>query len=371
MPATTEDYYAVLGVSRGASQNEIKKAYRKQAIKHHPDRNKGNKQAEQRFKLINEAYQVLSDPKRRGLYDKHGADWRQVEAAEKAGFSPDQVWGAGGAGRTPDDGGRTYQQGPRAWHGHAGGMGDIDLGDFEDLFGGDLNRFRTGPSEGNRYGRRRQPEEPARGQDVQGEIHLTMSEAYHGLRKDINLQIQEICPDCGGTGRKGRRICPTCQAAGGLIRTKKIMVKVPAGVRENSRIRLAGQGSPGMPGEPAGDLFITVHLQPHPVFMLQGEYLHVNLPVTPWELALGGKVAVPTPTGVVEMTLPAGSKSGQTLRLHGQGWPTRGSGRGDLYVHLAVTVPPPADDAQRRAYEELARASHVDVRRELKEQAAL
>lgn len=365
MAAATQDYYELLGVPRSASQEEIKRAYRKQAIKYHPDRNKGNKQAEERFKLINDAYQVLSDPKRRKFYDKYGSEWKQAEAAEKAGLHPDQVWGGVGAGR----GGYTYQQGPREWHGHVSGMEGIDL---EDLFGGIFDRFRGGTAQAEPWGgRRRAATEPTRGQDAQGEVRLTLSEAYHGTKKDISLQVQEVCPECGGTGRKGRRLCPTCQGAGSLMRSRHITVKVPAGVKEGSRIRLAGQGSPGVMGAPAGDLFITVRLQPHPVFTLKGEDLHVNLPVTPWEVALGAKVEVPTPTGIVEMTVPAGSKGGQTLRLRGRGWPRRGDGHGDLYVHLAVTVPPATDEAQRQAYEQLARSAVVDVRQDLKGQARL
>ncbi len=370
MAAATQDYYELLGVPRTASQDDIKRAYRKQAIKYHPDRNKGNKQAEERFKAINEAYQVLSDPKRRGLYDRYGADWKQAEAAEKAGFNPDQVWGGAGAGRGP--GGYTYQQGPREWRGHAGGMEGIDLGDFEDLFGGIFDRFRGGAAQaGPRAGRQRAPTEPQRGQDAQGQIQLTLSEAYRGTRRDISLQVQEVCPDCGGTGRKGRRTCPACQGAGSLLRTRQITVKVPPGVKDGSRIRLAGQGSPGLQGAPAGDLYITVRLQPHPVYTLKGEDLHEDLPAAPWELALGAKVEVPTPTGTVTMTVPAGSHSGQTLRLRGRGWPRRGGEHGDLYVHLQATVPPPENDAQRQAYEQLAKASKVDVRRQMKLQAAL
>jgi DnaJ-class molecular chaperone len=370
MAAAAQDYYELLGVSRSASQDEIKRAYRKQAIKYHPDRNKGNKQAETRFKLANDAYQVLSDPKRRRLYDKYGADWKQAEAAEKAGVNPDQVWGGAGPGR---GGPYTYQQqGPRDWHGHAGGAEGIDLEQFQDLFGGIFDRFRGGAGQAEtRGGRRRGPAEPQRGQDAQGEISLTMSEAYHGTKKDISLQVQEVCPDCGGTGRKGRRTCPTCQGAGSLLRTRQITVKVPAGVKGASRIRLAGQGSPGMMGAPAGDLFITVRLQPHAVYTLNGDDLRIDLPVAPWEVALGAKVEVPTPTGVVEMTVPPGSKGGQTLRLRGRGWPQRSGAHGDLYVHLAVTVPPAADEAQRQAYEQLAKGSNVDVRQDLKAKASL
>jgi DnaJ-class molecular chaperone len=252
-------------------------------------------------------------------------------------------------------------------------MEGIDLEQFNDLFGGIFDRFRGGAAQAEPRGggRRRAPAEPTEGQDAQGEIGLTMSEAYHGTKKDISLQVQEVCPECSGTGRKGRRPCPTCQGAGSLLRTRQITVKVPAGVKDGSRIRLAGQGSPGAMGAPAGNLFITVRLQPHPVFALKGDDLHVNLPVTPWEVALGGKVEAPTPTGIVEMTVPGGSKGGQTLRLRGRGWPQRGGGHGDLYVHLAVTVPPATNDIQRQAYEQLAKSADVDVRQDLKGQASL
>lgn len=377
MPATTQDYYAILGVQRGATQDEIKRAYRKQAIKYHPDRNKGNKQAEERFKLANEAYQVLSDPKRRAFYDKYGENWRQAEAAEKAGLNPDQVWG-GGPGAGWQGGPPPWQgqpgAGTRDWNVHVNGMEGLDLGDLEDLFGGMFGRFRTGrggPQEGAEREPRRRPSERAAGQDVQGEIQLTLSEALHGTSKDIALQIQEPCPKCRGTGRTGRRVCDTCQGSGSVIRTRHITVKVPAGVRDDSKIRLAGQGSPGLGGQPAGDLYITVRLQPHSVFKFEGKDLRIDVPVAPWELVLGTKIDVPTPSGLVEMTVPAGSKAGQTMRLRNQGWPDRRGGRSDLFVHLVAAVPPVTDDAQRRAYEDLARTSRVDVRKDLKSQAAL
>ncbi len=360
MSAATQDYYQVLGVSRSASQDEIKRAYRKKAIQYHPDRNKGNKQAEEQFKLVNEANQVLSDPKKRKLYDQYGHEWKQAEAAEKAGFRPEDVWRGAGAGA----GGAGYQRGAGQWRTQVEGMEGVDL---DSLFGDLFGRFRP---EGRRRGGAT-AQAPARGQDTQGEIQLTMSEAYHGTRKDIALQIQEVCPQCHGTGLAGRRTCPTCGGAGATVHTKQIAVKVPPGVRDGSRIRLAGQGSPGRQGAPAGDLMITVRLLPHPVFSLRDGHLHVDLPVTPWELALGGKVDVPTPTGVVEMTVPAGSKGGQTMRLRGRGWPQRGGEHGDLYVHLAVTVPPATSDAQRKAYEALAETSETDVRRDLKQQARL
>lgn len=368
MPAATQDYYEVLGVSRGASQEEIKRAYRKQAIKHHPDRNKGNKQAEARFKLLNEAYQVLSDPKRRGLYDRYGENWQQAEAAEKAGVSPDQVW-RGGAGRGGPYPWPHQQGGPQDWQVHVDNMEGLDI---EDLFGGLFGRFRGADRSADRgAGGRRRAAAPPRDRNVHGEIPLSLSEALHGTRKDIALQVQEVCGQCRGTGRTGRRVCPTCQGSGAVTRTRQITVKVPPAVRDGSTIRLAGQGSPGAGGEPAGDVLITVRLQPHPVFSLKGEDLHVDVPVAPWELALGARIDVPTPTGPVQMTVPAGSKAGQAMRLRGKGWPRRTGGAGDLFVHLVATVPPADSPAQRQAYEELARSTSADVREGLQARGTL
>lgn len=367
MAAATQDYYQILGVPRGAKPEEIKRAYRKQAIKNHPDRNKGKKDAEERFKLANEAYQVLSDPKRRALYDKYGENWRQAEAVEKAGHDPQQAWG----GTSPNGAGpfRSGGHADRDWNMHVDGMEGIDL---EDLFGGMFGRFKTGtgdPTNAQRSGSRRGS--GAAGQDVQGEIRLSLAEALNGTSKDISLQVQEPCPQCKGSGRTGRRVCPTCQGNGAVIRERHISVKVPAQVREGSKIRLAGQGTPGSQGQPNGDLYITVRLEQHPVFKFQGEDLRIEVPVAPWELVLGTKIEVPTPTGTVQMTIPPDSKGGQTLRLRAKGWPKRGGTAGDLFAHLVATVPPVSDPAQRAAYEELSRTNTVDVRQEWKRQATI
>jgi len=361
MPAVKQDYYEILGVTRNATQDEIKRAYRKLAIKYHPDRNKGDKAAEEKFKLINEAYQVLSDPKRRALYDKYGDRWREAEALEKAGVNPDQVWtGAGAAGTE-----RTYawtETGPggrRTWRVHVGGFGDLDFGGFEDIFGDLFEQFRTA-------GRRGTQATARRGQDIEGEIWLTFSEAFRGCQKDVQLHLQVPCEECGGSGQAGLGLCRACRGAGYEVRTKEIRVKVPAGVREGSRIRLAGQGQPGLFGGPAGDLLITVRLHPHPVFRLEGDDLHIELPVTPWELALGAKVDVPTPDGLVTMTVPAGSRAGQIMRIKGRGWRRQDGTRGDLFVKLTCVVPEPTSQQERKAYEQLAKACKVDVRAEVK-----
>ena len=251
-------------------------------------------------------------------------------------------------------------------------MEGIDLEEFEDLFGGDIRPLSRRAAQADRAGgRRRAPAEPTRGQDAQGEIGLTMSEAYHGTKKDISLQVQEVCPECGGTGRKGRRTCPTCQGAGSLLRTRQITVKVPAGVKEGSRIRLAGQGSPGVMGAPAGDLFITVRLQPHPVFTLKGEDLHVNLPVTPWEVAPGGQGRGAHADG--------GRRDDRSRRQ--QGRPDAAAARavaGPARRGAWRSVRPPGgdgaaatNDAQRQAYEQLAKSADIDVRQDLKGQASL
>ena len=354
MAKTSQDYYQILGVNRNATPREIKRAYRKLAIKYHPDRNRGKKKTEERFKLINEAHQVLSDPKKRALYDKYGSQWQQAEALERSGVNPDHAWaGAGGFG-----GGRRGSS-PFGFEGF-----DLDVGDLGDLFG---NIFR-----GRRAtGRTARQATSRRGRDTEGNIQLTLSEAFHGCQKDLDLQVQEPCRQCGGTGQSAAGPCGSCRGTGLSIRRKQIRVKVPAGVRDGSKIRLAAQGEPGMFGGPPGDVLIQVRLTPHPVFRLQQEDLHIDLPVTPWELALGAKVDVPTPTGLVETTIPAGSRSGQVLRLRGQGWPGRRGARSDLFAHLLCTVPPISNEAQRRALQELAKNSPADVREQIKRQGVL
>jgi len=334
MAVQFRDYYDVLGVPRAANEDEIKTAYRKLARKYHPDVNPGDKSAEEKFKEINEAYEVLSDSDKRKRYDQLGQNWKAGQD-----FTPPPGWEEVNVGF---DFGDLFGSSRSA-----GGFSDF----FENLFGG--------PRAG-----RRGAGFAMRGQEVQAEIPLTLEEGHRGVRRTITLQVTEPCPDCGGSGTKdGKTICPTCRGAGAIRRPKSLEVTIPAGVRDGSVIRLAGQGEPGANGAPAGDLFLAVRIQPHRLFdVVRDNDVQVELPVAPWEAALGAKVTVPTLDGPVEMTIPAGAQAGQRLRLRGQGLSRRGGGRGDEYVKLKIVNPPKLAPKEKELFEKLAAESRFNAR---------
>jgi curved DNA-binding protein len=343
MAVKTRDYYEVLGVGRGASDDDIKTAYRKLARKHHPDLNPGDKAAEERFKELQEAYDVLSDAEKRKLYDRHGENWR---VAQQGGGTPPPGWErarAGGGGGGPQAGGFDFS----GFDFGGGGAGGFD---FEDLFG------RVGRGRGG--GRR-----TSRGSDVEAELELSLEEAHRGGHRTLQMQAAETCPTCQGTGvTSDNKTCPTCGGAGQVLRPKTVEVNIPAGVRDGQTLRLAGQGGAGANGAPAGDLYLRIRLRPHPVFNVRGDDLEVELPVAPWEAVLGAKVEVPTIDGKAEVTIPAGAQSGQRLRLRGQGLNKRKGGRGDEYVRLKIVVPKEPSDEERRLFEELKRVSRFNPR---------
>lgn len=342
MAAKTKDYYEVLGVKRGASDDEIKQAYRKLARKFHPDLNPGDKAAEEQFKQLQEAYDVLSDAENRKLYDQYGENWRAVKAGAGA---PPPGW----------EGAETSRQeaGPRA--------GRFDFGAF------DFSAFRAGGGEGfdifeEMFGGRGRGPRTRRGRDVEAELELSLEEAHRGGRRTLQMQVAEICPTCSGTGIKDEKTCDTCRGAGQILKPKSIEVNIPAGVRDGSTIRLAGQGGAGSNGSEPGDLYLHIRLRPHPVFTVRGDDLEVELPIAPWEAVLGAKVEAPTIDGKVELTIPPGAKSGQRLRLRGQGLNKRKGGRGDEYVRLKIVVPKDVSAEERRLYEELKRVSRFEPR---------
>ncbi len=314
MAAKFKDYYEVLGVSRNASDKEIKQAYRKLARQYHPDVNPNNKAAEEKFKEISEAYAVLSDPQKRKKYDQFGANWEQYE---RAGVNPEDFsWAPGNVRveyRTSGDFGDL-----RDLFGEMGGLGD-DL--FETLLGGRGAR-RGGRPSGF----------ASRGSDVEAELPLTLEEAHRGVTRSLSI---------GG---------------------KTLEVTVPAGVRDGSVIRLAKQGQPGLGGGQAGDLLLRVKLQPHPRFSVVGDNLEMELPIAPWEAVLGAKVTVPTLDGNVEMTIPAGAQGGQKMRLREKGLNKRGGGRGDLYIKLKIVVPRNPTAEEQRLFGELKRVSQFKLR---------
>jgi curved DNA-binding protein len=347
----SKDYYEVLGVKRNAPDDEIKKAYRKLARKFHPDLNPGDKAAEEQFKLLQDAYDVLSDAENRKLYDQYGENWRAVKAGAGA---PPPGWE--GAGRSTHAGGGSRPGGFdfndfdfsrfRATGTGGAGAGGFDI--FEEMFGGGFGRGRTTRS--------------GRGRDIEAELELSLEEAHRGGRRTLQMQVGETCPTCRGTGDKDGRVCETCGGSGEVVRPKTIEVNIPAGVRDGSTIRVPGQGSSGSNGSEPGDLYLHLRLRPHPVFTVKGDDLELELPIAPWEAVLGAKVEARTIDGKVELTIPAGAKSGQRLRLRGQGLNKRKGSRGDEYVRLKIVVPKDVTAEERRLYEELKRVSRFEPR---------
>jgi curved DNA-binding protein len=334
MAVKFRDYYEVLGVAKTATEDEIKQAYRKLARKYHPDVNPADKSAEEKFKEINEAYEVLSDADKRKRYDQLGQNWKAGQD-----FRP-----------------------PPEWEGT-----HVEYGDLGDLFGG--GRGQSGFSDffeslfGGRRGARGGAGFAMRGQDIEAEIALTLEEAHRGVKRSITLQTIETCPDCKGSGVKAGKTCPTCRGAGVIPRPKSLEVTIPAGVRDGSVIRLAGQGEPGTNGASTGDLLLHVRIRPHRLFAIAGDDdVQIELPVAPWEAALGAKVMAPTLDGPVEMKIPAGTQGGQRLRLRGQGLNRRGGGRGDEYVKIKIVIPPTLTPQEKELFEKLAAESRFNAR---------
>lgn len=340
MAVQFRDYYEVLGLNKNATESEIKAAYRKLARKYHPDVNPKDKTAEEKFKEVNEAYEVLSDADKRKRYDQLGQNWKAGEE-----FRPPPGWQE--ANVEFGDIGDMFGAG-------AGTSGFSDF--FEALFGG---RRGAGPRSA-----RGGPGFAMRGRDIEAEIELILEEAHRGSTRSITLQTTEVCPECRGTGSKDNKTtCPTCRGAGATRRPKTLEVTIPPGVRDGSVIRLGGQGEPGANGAQSGDLFLRVRIRPHRLFDVTGDNdVQIELPVAPWEAALGAKVTVPTLEGPVEMTIPAGTQAGQRLRLRGQGLNRRGGGRGDQYAKLKIVNPPTLTPAEREQFEKLRSASQFNAR---------
>lgn len=370
MPEQKRDYYEVLGVSKGASDDEIKKAYRKLAKKYHPDMNPGDKEAEAKFKEVNEAYSVLSDEQKRARYDQFG----------HAGVDPN--YGAGGPG------------------GPFGGfdMGDIDLGDIFGSFfgGGGFGGFGGGGARRNG---------PQKGESLRANLTITFEEAAFGCEKEINLNrteecdechgsgcqlgtTAETCPDCRGTGvvrvqqrtggfafsstaactrcrGTGKIIhspCKSCGGSGSVKKSKRITVTIPAGIDDGQAVSLRGQGNAGKNGGPAGDLIVGVRVKPHPQFRRDGTTVLYEQPVSFFQAAMGAELEIPTIDGKVKYTLPAGTQTGTTFRLRGKGIPElRGRGRGDQYVTIRVQVPTSLNSEQKEALRVFAQAMGEEV----------
>ena len=359
MAEQKRDYYEVLGVSRGASEDEIKKAYKKMARKYHPDLNPGDKSAEEKFKEVNEAYEVLSDADKKARYDQYG----------HAGVDPN--FGAGGFG--------------------GGFDGGFDFGDLGDIFGS----FFGGGFGG---GRRTNPNAPQRGESIRMSIAISFEEAAFGCEKEVTVEryetcdtchgngcapgtSPEVCPDCHGTGTvqvrrqtpmgvfatsapctkcggKGRIIhqpCKDCRGSGMVRKKKTIQASIPAGIDNGQTISIRGQGNAGKNGGPAGDLLITITVRPHELFRREGTSVLCEAPITFTQAVLGAELEIPTIDGKVKYTLPEGTQSGTTFRLKGKGIPSiNGRGRGDQYVTVYIETPKNLNKEQKEALKKFA-----------------
>ncbi|MCZ2806090.1 molecular chaperone DnaJ [Modestobacter sp. VKM Ac-2983] len=395
-----KDYYAALGVAKDADAAAIKKAYRQLARELHPDKNPGNAQAETRFKEVSEAYDVLSDPKRRAEYDDarrlFGAGGFRPGAGAPGGFSGGFPGGGGAGGGQPFDLGDLFggASGAPGAGGRAGGLGDI--------FGGLFTGGGANPG-GAARGRSQAASGPARGQDVETEATLAFDEAVLGVTVPLRMQSPGTCPTCAGSGARpgtsphtcpvcnGAGVtsrsqgafafsepckecrgtgsvvedpCPECKGGGVTTQTRTITVRIPAGVKDGQRIRLPGKGAPGRRGGPAGDLFVVVHVSGSELFGRSGNDLTLSVPVSFAEAALGTTLTVPTLDGSVSLKVPAGTSSGRTFRVRGRGVPSK-SVTGDLLVTVEVAVPSRLTPGAREAIEKLAAELPDDPRPEV------
>lgn len=328
----SKDYYKILGVSKSASAEDIKKAYRKLARKYHPDVNPGNKTAEARFKEINEAYEVLSDPEKRRKYDSPGLQDL---------FGAGARTGARGRTTVPPD--------------YADPTGFQDF--FETLFGSARRRSSTTTDTGARTGAgRTETAVPIPGENIEQPIEISLREAYNGATRNFTVEVTEPCPTCHGTGFVGTRVCATCGGTGTTSRTRKLEVQIPPGVDTGSRVRVAGAGQPGANGGAAGDLFLLVTMTPDPVFERRGDDLLTDVQIPLTTAVLGGEAPVETLDGKrVRLTIPPETQNGQTFRLAGKGMPRRrGGGFGNLLARVQVALPQHLSAQEKQLFEQLA-----------------
>jgi molecular chaperone DnaJ len=317
-----KDYYKTLGLKKEATEQEIKQAYRRLARKHHPDVNPGDKTAESKFKEINEAFEVLSDKDKRKKYDVYGDQWQNADQFAQGGARAGQRWQSTGS-----PGGFRFEE------------GDIES-IFGDLFGGGRRRSR-----------------PARETlDMELAVEVTVEEAYQGTKRIISLESPEPCSTCGGTGRIRNVACSVCRGTGIVPNIKRIEVQIPAGVRDGSRVRVAGKGRQDASGM-AGDLYLVVSMKPNSIFERKGDDLYVETPVPLTVAVLGGEIQVPTPKGSLALRIPPETQNEVTFRLAGQGMPhLGGGGRGDILAKVKVTLPTNLSESEKKLFEELAKS---------------
>ncbi len=399
MTTQTKDYYGTLGVKKSASSEDIRKAFRKLARKYHPDVNPGDKKAEEKFKEISEANDVLSDPKKRKIYDQLGfySDNIDPAAAEAYARGGSAGFGAGGFGGFPGQGrggaqGVPFDFGGFDFSDFTGGGGSSGGGGFRDIFSSIFGG-----------GGRAQARGPEPGTDLEYQVSVPFWTAIRGGVMKINVQHGEqcsncrgagvlvgsgTCPECGGKGQvqqtmnrmkfnvqcprcggsgRNQTVCHICGGQGSVTRTEPMEIRVKPGTRDGQRIRLAGKGNPGSHGGPNGDLYIIIRTEQHPVFTREGDDIHITVPVTASEAALGAKIEVPTIDGRTQMKVPPGTQSGQKLRLREKGVPsaTREGVRGDEIVEVKIVVPHLRDERSKELLRELAKLNPEDPRAEL------
>lgn len=374
MPAATHDYYETLGVPRNASQEEIRKAYRRLARKYHPDVNPGDKSAEEMFKRIQEAYDVLSDPKKRQMYDQYG-------------FYSESGFPGGGA---------------ETRYGPGMGFGGFDFGDFFTRAGGGERRtgFNFSDIFEQFFGRTRPQPQPEKGSDLEYSLNIGFWEAIRGTQVTLNITRQDVCSACGGSGSAGtqtaicpecqgtgnvtqmmgamrftltcprcggtgklRNTCPVCHGEGRVLRNETVEVRIPPGVSTGTRLRVPGKGNAGTFGAPPGDLYITVRVEPHPFFERQGDDIYIRVPITVTEASLGAKIEVPTIDGRALLKIPPGTQSGQKFRMREKGvFNSRKNTRGDQIVEVYVQPPKVRDERTKELLRELAQLNPEDPR---------
>ena len=404
MPTTTKkDYYETLGVKKSASAEDIRKAFRKLARKYHPDVNPGDKAAEEKFKALSEANDVLSDPKKRKIYDQLGFYSDNIDPAAAEAYARGGPTGAGGFGGFPG--------GQAGAGGHGQGF-DFSGFDFGDMFEGARGQRSAGSGGGFRdvfssmFGGRggaAAQESPEPGSDLEYQVNVPFWTAIRGGVMRLNIQRQDVCsnchgsghieqpgvcpqchgkgtieqtggrmkfnitcPRCGGTG-KNVSACPVCHGEGVVVRSEPLEVRIKAGTRDGQRIRIPGKGNAGAHGGPAGDLYVIIRAESHPIFRREGDDIYVVVPVTATEAALGAKIEVPTIDGRALLKVPPGTQSGQKLRLREKGVPsaTKEGARGDEIVEVKITVPMPRDEKTKELLRELAKLNPEDPREEL------
>ncbi len=352
MAVKYKDYYEVLGVPRSASDADIKKAFRKLAREFHPDVAKNKKQAEEKFKEINEAYEVLGDPVKRKKYDELGSNWNAG-----ADFRPPPGWEAFTGGRTYTSRGNRGEE----FDFQFGGTGFSDF--FEQLFGSmGSRRAGAGTGFGRSGGVGAEDIGAEKGRDIEGDIMVGLDEAMHGSVRSVSIRRPVLCEHCGGTGQRARHVCNVCGGSGHVEKVETYQVKIPAGVTEGQRLRVAGRGELGSGGAAAGDLYLRVHLAKHPDFEVQEHNLIYEAPLSPWEAVLGASISVPTLNGRVNIRIPPGTQNGQKLRVRGRGLPRRDGNAGDLIVQTVIETPSQVSDTERKLWEQLAKESRFNPR---------